>query len=389
MKKWMWGLLPLVLLGVLLAVFFAHGPLGVFRKAFPPVEALTIERAVLPGPNQIVLHVVNGGPSPVTLAQVMVDDALWQFGTDPENRTIPRLGRLRITIPYPWVEGEAHHITLLTSTGLTFSHEIVVATESPRADWTYFTTFSLLGVYVGVIPVFLGLLFYPFLRDLDQRWLRFFLSLTVGLLAFLAVDTIDEALKTAKMVAEAFQGVALVFASILSILLFLIFLSRNKPARADKSVPEGRFWTARMIALGIGLHNLGEGLAIGSAYSLGEISLGAFLVVGFTLHNLTEGLGIVAPIAQDRPSIGRLVTLGALAGLPTVAGTWIGGFSYSPLWATFFLSLGAGAILQVIFELLQLFARRDSGFGLASGYNLAGFLLGLSVMYTTGLLVVG
>lgn len=388
MSKWFWGVLPLALLGALLAVFFIYGPLGVFQAAFPPVEELTIERAVLPEPDLIVLHVVNGGPESVTVAQVLVDDAFWQFTLEPASNTIPRLGKARIRIPYPWVEGEAHEIALLTSTGLTFEHTVEVATRSPQADWRYFSTFSLLGIYAGVIPVLLGLLFYPFLRDLNQRWIHFFLSLTVGLLVFLAVDTIHEALKTAGAVAPAFQGVALVFIGILGALLFLMFLSRNKPARADKNTVEGRQWTALMIAVGIGLHNLGEGLAIGSAYALGEIALGAFLVVGFTMHNLTEGLGIVAPIAKDRPTIARLVVLGLIAGLPTIVGTWIGGFAYSPVWSTLFLAVGAGAILQVTIELMQLFGRREPSFGLANGYNLAGFLLGLSVMYGTGLLVV-
>lgn len=386
MKQWFRGLFPLVLLAGLLALFFAYGPLGVFQAAFPPLEDLTIERVEIPGPNQMILHVVNGGADPVTVAQVIVDDALWEFHTEPEEQTIQRLGRMRINVPYPWVEGDTHEVMILTSTGVTFSKEIPVATRSPRTDWTYFSTFSLLGIYAGVIPVFLGLLWYPFLRDLSSRWLYFFLSLTVGLLFFLAVDTLAEALETAQDVPGAFQGVALVAMGTLGALLFLLYLSRSKTSRSDKSTIQGRYWTALMISVGIGLHNLGEGLAIGSAYSLGEIALGAFLVVGFTLHNLTEGLGIVAPIARDRPSIARLVGLGTIAGAPTIIGTWIGGFNYSPIWATFFLAVGAGAILQVIYEIMQLFHREDTD--LVSAYNVSGFVVGLAVMYSTGLLIV-
>ena len=387
MKQWIRGLFPIILLGGLLALFFAYGPLGVFLASFPPVEELTIERIVLPEPGSIVLHVINGGPQPVTVAQVTVDEAFWQFWTEPERKTVPRLGRMKIHIPYPWVEGDTHEVTILTSTGLTFSKEIPVATQSPRTDLTYFGTFSLLGIYAGVIPVFLGLLWYPFLRELSRKWLSFFLSLTVGLLAFLAVDTLNEAFETAEVVPGAFQGVALVGMGVLATLLLLSYLSRSKAARSDKGSVEGRYWTALMIALGIGLHNLGEGLAIGSSYSLGEIALGTFLVVGFTLHNITEGLGIVAPIAKDRPSIGRLVKLGLIAGAPTVLGTWIGGFSYSPTWATLFLAIGVGAILQVIYELVLLFSRREEA-SLVSAYNLSGFILGLGIMYGTGLLVV-
>ena len=234
----------------------------------------------------------------------------------------------------------------------------------------------------------LGLLFYPFLRELHRGWLNFFLSLTLGLLAFLVIDTLEEALESAHKVAGAYQGVALIGCGIALALLFLSYLSQRHPARADKATPVGRYWTSLLIAVGIGLHNLGEGLAIGSAYAIGEIALGSFLVIGFTLHNLTEGLAIVAPIARDRPSVRSLVVLGSIAGVPTVAGAWIGGFTYNPVWTTFFFALGAGAILQVIYEVGRLILDRESGGNWASGYNVVGFLMGLAIMYATGLLVV-
>ena len=386
MRQWVTGLLPVFLLGILLGIFFLYGPIGVLQGTFPPVEELVLEWIELPAPNQLVVHVVNSGPDPVTVAQVMVDDALWQFDTQPVSKTLPRLGRMRIFIPYPWVDGEKHEVTLLTSTGLTFSRSIDVATQSPFLGWTYFWTFSLLGVYAAVIPVFLGLLWYPFLRGIDRNWLSFFLSLTVGFLFYLALDTLDEAFQVSTQVPGPYQGVGLVGIGVVVTLLLLLFFSgRGKGSGPDRS--QGRAWIAFMIALGIGFHNLGEGLAIGSAYALGEIALGTFLIVGFTLHNLTEGLAIVAPIAADRPRLSRLVGLGALAGLPTIAGTLIGGFSYSPIWATLFLAVGTGAILQVIYEVVKLLGRRRGG-TLANAYNLTGFLLGLAVMYGTGLLVV-
>jgi zinc transporter ZupT len=143
---------------------------------------------------------------------------------------------------------------------------------------------------------------------------------------------------------------------------------------------------AWLIALGIGLHNLGEGLAIGAAYSLGEASLGAFLVIGFMLHNSTEGLGIVAPIAQDRPSVKTLAALGLLAGGPTILGAWIGGMAYSPLWATLFLAIGAGAIAQVVIALYRVVARESEGL-VWTPLTAGGMLAGMLVMYATGLLV--
>ena len=387
MKQWILGLFPIVLLAGFVALFFIYGPLGVFMAAFPPVEELTIERVVLPEPDQIVLHVINGGPDPVTVAQITVDEAFWKYTTDPEDKTIPRLGRMRISIPYPWVEGDTHEVVILTSTGLTFSREIAVAIQSPRTDGTYFGTFALLGIYAGVIPVFLGLLWYPFLRELGSKWLSFFLSLTIGLLAFLAVDMLHEALETAEAVPSAFQGIALVGIGVLGAVLILFYLSDLKLGSSDQTGAEGRHWTALMIASGIGLHNLGEGLAIGASYALGEIALGTFLVVGFMLHNITEGLAIVTPVAKDQPSISRLVTLGLIAGVPTVLGTWIGGFSYSAIWTTLFLAIGVGAILQVIYQLLVLFSRKGETV-FTNAYNVSGFFLGLGIMYGTGLLVV-
>lgn len=149
---------------------------------------------------------------------------------------------------------------------------------------------------------------------------------------------------------------------------------------------EGRRTVAFLIALGIGLHNLGEGLAIGAAYALGEAALGAFLIIGFMLHNTTEGLGIVAPIAQDRPKIVTLAGLGLLAGVPTIFGAAIGGIAYSPLYATLFLAVGAGAIVQVVIALAKVVGRDLEG-GAWSPATAGGLLAGLLIMYVTGLMV--
>lgn len=378
------GLVPVALLAIFVALFLAYGPLGVFQAAFPPVEELTIERATL-RPGEIILAVTNGGPEPVTVAQVLVDDAYWQHAIVPPDRTIPRLGRATITIPYPWVEGEPHTVKLLTSTGLTIEHEIAVAVETPTPDARYLMTFTLLGVYVGVIPIFVGLLWFPFLRRIGRLWLNFFLSLTGGLLVFLGADTLNEALEVRALVPGAFQGTALVTLGVVGTFLALTVLVRRTTRGAGEG-PGARLLLAYLIALGIGLHNLGEGLAIGAAYSLGEVALGTFLVLGFMLHNTTEGLGIVAPVATDRPALAHFLLLGAIAGVPTIFGAWIGGFVYSPLFATLFLAIGAGAIFQVVYELGRLTVRQ-AGDELITAMNFAGFMAGLLIMYVTGLFV--
>ena len=149
--------------------------------------------------------------------------------------------------------------------------------------------------------------------------------------------------------------------------------------------PNDALRLAVLIALGIGLHNLGEGLAIGSAYAVGELALGTTLVFGFLIHNTTEGIGIVAPMARKRPSLALLVGLGALAGAPTIVGAWIGGFSYSPTAAVLFLAIGAGAVAQVLWTLGRLIGSR--GGGIAEPLNAVGLVFGLAVMWVTGLMV--
>lgn len=379
---WLKGVGPLVLLGLLLAVFLRVGPAGVFRQAVPPVEELTIERITLPRPGELRVRVTNGGPAPVTIAQVMVDEANWAHQLDG-SRTLGRLETRTITIPYPWVEGEPHRVTLVSGTGLTFSAEVPIATQTPAPDARYLTTFALLGVYAGVIPVFLGLLWFPFLRGISRPWLDFFLSLTLGLLVFLGVDALAEALEFAGRVPAAYQGVGLVVLGLAGAPLAIGALGAWRTRTGAGRSP---WYVATLIAGAIGLHNLGEGLAIGTSYAAGEVALGTFLVIGFLLHNTTEGLGIVAPLAGARPAVGRLLGLGLLAGGPTVLGAWIGGFSYSPLWTTLFFAVGAGAIAQVAYELWRLFARR-AGAGAASPLNAAGLLAGLVLMYATGVLV--
>ncbi|HET7010347.1 MAG TPA: hypothetical protein VFI11_06195 [Anaerolineales bacterium] len=388
---WLSALLPLAALGLMLALFAFGDPLAPFKAHLPPIESLTVER-VRVTPQGFELSLVNGGPDPVTVAQVMVDDAYWNFSIDPWP-TIPRLGRATVLIEYPWVEAEPNVIRLVTSTGLTFDAEVPLAVETPRPGWNEFVRYGLVGVYVGIVPVALGLMWYPAMRRLGRKGLGAVLALTLGLLVFLLVDTILEGLEVAAELPGVFQGVALVlFAALLTWLVLLAVA----PRRGEEGAPRGVV-LAVMIALGIGLHNLGEGMAIGAAFALGKAALGSFLVLGFTLHNITEGVGIAAPLtpvggnqeAAPAPKFGTFVALALLAGAPAILGTWIGGFAFSPILAALFLGIGAGAIWQVIVEVGRLlvgYAKAD-GTSAATWANVGGFALGLAIMYATALLV--
>ena len=378
------GLLPLLGLGVLLAFIVLNGA-GVGRQDAPPVEDLSVQRVALPTESEFVLTVRNGGTQPVKLSQVVVNDAIWNFEAEPD-RTIPRLGSATVTIPYSWVEGEAYEIVLITSTGTTFDAEVPVAVLTPQFSGETFWSYALIGTYVGVIPVALGLLWYPFLRRLGSAGMNFVLAMTVGLLAFLVIDTLEEAMEVAAELPGVFSGVPLVVLLTLLTLLGLVGMERLlRRGREEAS----RLGTSYRIALGIGLHNLGEGLAIGAAFALGEAALGAFLVVGFTLHNITEGVGIAAPILRERPRLVHFLWLALLGGGPAIVGTWIGGFAFSNLLATVFLAVGAGAILQVIYEVTRLLLKDSARTKtpVLSVPNLGGFVVGVAIMYATALLV--
>jgi len=376
------ALLPLLLLGVLLAIIVTTQT-GLGDRTAPPIEELTINRITLPVANQLVVNVTNGGPDPVTVAQVQVDDAYWMFEITP-NKTIPRLGSATITLPYPWVQDEPHLVTIITTNGVTFAHQLAVATRTPSITIETVGRYALLGIYVGFIPVSLGLLWFPVLRRLGRSGMQVILSLTIGLLVFLLVDTLAEAMDVIADTAPIFGGSSLVLMVTLISCGFLMTLGRNRT-----QIPPSRLQLAYRIALGIGLHNLGEGLAIGAAFASGSAALGTFLVIGFTLHNITEGIGIAAPLTRERPSMAHFVGLAALAGLPAVLGVWIGGFIYNTVLTALFLALGAGAIAQVIYEVGYLLYRQsnDDRTPLFSKAVFGGFVAGVGIMYATALLV--
>jgi zinc transporter ZupT len=334
-----------------------------------------------------VLTAVNTGPEPVTIAQVRVDEAYWRYEIQP-TATISRLRSAAIRIPYPWVEGERHEISLVTATGASFSAEIPVATQTPVADHRSLLQLALIGFYVGVIPVGLGLMWHPFMRDLSRTKTDAVLSLTIGLLVFLCVETTKDGLEIAARVPEAFSGQALFTAGALFAYLLIQRIGLRRRA-LEPSEAAGRLRISYLLAFGIGLHNLAEGLAIGAAYGAGQVALGAFLIVGFTLHNITEGIGIAAPVAHDRPGFFAFLWLALIGGAPAIAGAWIGGFVYSDLAAALFLGIGLGAIVQVIAQVARLLLSHSSRYGMviAAWPNLVGLALGLGIMYGTSVLV--
>ncbi|MCU1516526.1 MAG: metal transporter [Pseudarthrobacter sp.] len=386
--RWLLGIGPLVLIGILLGLFTLLNAPGLNRLAegVPPKEEVAVEDIRLT-PGQIVITVRNEGPDPVSIAQVNVSDYYAVFTQTRE--TMAPLESTTLTISYHWVDGDPYEVALVTSIGGKIAADIEAAALSPERGGSFFGLMTLLGIYVGVIPVALGMLWMPFVRRSSASWVRVLLGVTVGLLAFLAIDATLEAVE---LVAGngAFGGPMVVFLGALTAYLILegtdAWMRRRQELGATgRPAPLPPQRLALLIAIGIGLHNLGEGLAIGSAYAVGSLALGASLIVGFAIHNTTEGLAIVTPLAKQPPGLGRLALLGLIAGAPAAAGALIGATVYQPALAAFLLGVGAGAVAQVAVKLLPLL--RDTTGKTFTPLTGAGIILGMALMFTTGLLV--
>jgi ZIP family zinc transporter len=416
------ALVPFVVLAAMIAFIF--GPGQQFLGVGTPLPEISIERIEFQETGRIIAFIRNTGPIDVTVAQADVNDRILPAAIEPGNE-LARLAEAKVIIPFPWNEGEPYEIGVTSSDGTRFSKGVDAAAPAPTPDIEQAAFFALIGTYVGIIPVLAGLLWLPFIKRLSLRKYRFFLSLTAGLLVFLGIDALVEGSEiAAQSVAGVFNSQILI--ALITILSFLALMyasaklsgrSKDRTVQEEEEVDklsssydsmhtsQAKTWDqqqyqhlvvkpvaiALMISIGIGLHNFGEGLAIGASVVLGEIALSTFLIVGFMIHNTTEGFAIVAPLAKTRARrmIGKMIIMGLIAGVPTIIGTWIGGFIYSPVAAIIFLSIGAGAIFQVVFLIYHGIARSEADKGniMSDASIIAGFASGMLIMYVTGLMI--
>ena len=409
------ALIPLVVLAGM--IIFLFGPGQTLINTGIPLPDVTIERIEF-HEGKIISLIRNTGPETIEISQADVNDRITAAAIEP-SKTLARLAEAKVIIPFNWNEGVPYEIGITTSDGTRFSNGVDAAALAPTPNIQQASYFAIIGTYVGVIPVLIGLLWYPFIKRLSASKYNFFLSLTAGLLVFLGIDALVESNEiAAESIAGTFNGQVLIAMVTIVSLLALLYASEKLIQRAkmkfaanskssllvsssSSSSSSSASTTqqqmvkpvaiALMISIGIGLHNLGEGLAIGAAVLLGEVALSTFLIVGFTLHNTTEGLAIVAPMAKSgKVMIRKLVAMGLIAGIPAIIGAWIGGFLYSPIAAIIFLSIGAGAIFQVVFSIASWMANNSAVDGrktLLSTSMIAGFVVGMAIMYVTSLLV--
>lgn len=374
-------MVPLVLLAVVIALFVFTGGAGLNIKPEVPLESVVFKRTVLK-PGVIELQLQNTGREAITITAININDGITPFTIEP-SPLINRLGSAVIKIPYIWVMGDSYAITVFTANSTPLETTIDFAVETPKPDFNTFISFMLIGLFVGVIPIFLGLLWFPALRQLGHSTFIFLMAVTIGLLLFLGVDAASEALEQAGKIGEPYQGNGLVAIGIIGTILLLYTISQ-KQRQINRSEQQQRLATSLMISIGIGLHNLGEGLAIGASYSVGAATLGMFFVIGFIIQNITEGLGILAPIVKDKPGWKNLLMFGLIAGLPAIVGVWIGGFSYSMPFSVLCLSVGAGAVFEVAWEIGKM-VKKDMSEKPVMVFM--GVMTGMLALYLTGFII--
>ena len=373
---------PIVLLAVVIA--FLLGPASTFLQFGVVLPEVSIEKVEFIE-NEIQATVRNTGPIDVSVALADVNDRIQPAAIEPDS-SLKRFETALVRIPFDWNEGQPYEIGVTVDDGTRFTTQVDAAFASLEPDVDLFVFLGMIGFLIGVVPIMIGLLWYPFIKKLGKNAFNFFLAFTMGLLIFLGIDAVLEASEISERhLSSIFNGELLIATVVILSFLSLYGIGQKLIKTENLSTLSKGLTISLMIAIGIGLHNLGEGLAVGAAIALGEVALSTFLIVGFATHNTTEGLAIAAPLTNSKAKIAKMVGLGLIAGAPAIFGCWVGGFSFSPLFTLIFLAIGAGAIFQVVISIFHYM--KDKSDLLSNTSLFAGMSVGLIVMYLTSVII--
>ena len=373
---------PIVLLAIMIA--FLLGPASTFLQFGVVLPEVSIEKIEFTG-NEIQATVRNTGPVHVNVVLADVNDRIQPAAIEPDT-SLERFETALVRIPFDWNEGQPYEIGVTINDGTRFAKGIDAAFPALEPNVDLFVFLGMIGFLIGVVPIMIGLLWYPFIKKLGKNTFNFFLAFTMGLLVFLGIDAVIEANEISENhLSSIFNGELLIATVVILSFLALYGIGKQLTKKTEFSKLSQGLAISLMIAIGIGFHNLGEGLAVGAAIALGEVALSTFLIIGFATHNTTEGLAIAAPLTKSKAKIFKMIGLGLIAGVPAIFGCWVGGFSFSPLFTLIFLAIGAGAIFQVVLSIFQYMNEKSDILSNASLF--AGVSGGLIVMYLTSVII--
>lgn len=380
-KTILFGIVPFFLLLALTLYLLGPASLDSFYGTILP--DISIEKVEFTK-NEIHLTIRNTGPIPVSIAMADVNDRIQSAAIEPDA-FLERFETAIVRIPFDWNESEPYVFGITTDDGTRFEKSVDAAVARIEFDIDSIQFFALVGTYVGIIPIFIGLMWLPFIKTMSKTKYLFFLSLTVGFLIFLGLDTLEESLSlSTQSLSPNFNGILLAITVAITSFILLYYSAEKMTNNTRLSNFSKPLIIALMVSIGIGLHNLGEGLAIGAAIGLGELGLTTFLILGFALHNTTEGIAIASPISKTKISVFSIIGLGLIAGVPAILGTWIGGFFFSPFSAIIFLAIGSGAIFQVVMIIVKWIKIEGN---LVQAPFVTGTVLGLLIMYVLSIFV--
>ena len=217
-------------------IYFLSSPYGQnLINTGVPLPEVTIEKVEF-HQNQVVAFIRNTGPEQVTISQADINDRIQSAAIEP-SQVLPRLSEAKVIIPFFWNTAEPYEVGITTSDGTRFSKLIEAAAPAPIPNINQFSVFAMLGIFVGVIPVLIGLAWYPFLRKITRNQYNFFLSLTAGLLVFLGIDAFLESNEiAANNLAATFNGQLLIPVIIIATFLGLFYLSEYFGKRAESKL---------------------------------------------------------------------------------------------------------------------------------------------------------
>src|ERR671919_654193 len=246
--------IPLVVLAIMIFLLFSPIFQSFINSGIPLPEVAIEKIEFREDPSQIIAFIRNVGPTEITIAQADVNDRIHAAAIEP-SKTVSRLSDAKVIIPFFWNPAEPYEVGITTDDGTRFSKTVEAAALAPNPDSQQIIFFAVIGIYVGIIPVMIGLLWYPFIRSMSRNKYNFFLSLTAGLLVFLGIDALIESNEiSTDIVSPIFNGQMLIV-----IVITISSQTRSQVSQRQMQDLVKPLAISLMISIGIGLHNFGEG----------------------------------------------------------------------------------------------------------------------------------